>query len=410
MFSSRTAWNRSPNCLAEALRARHANGLPVVDLTMSNPTLCGFDYPEETIRAALANSEILCYKPSPFGALCAREAVTDYYAKTGVTVSPECIVLTAGTSDAYSYLFQMLADPGDEIVTAAPGYPLLNFLADLNDLRLVRYPLLYEGGWHLDLDAIECKLTPQSRVLVVVSPNNPAGNFLKADELNGVVDICRRHDLALIVDEVFSDFGWGPDSSRAQSAVGVTDCLTFTLNGLSKTAALPQMKLGWIVANGPLPLLSESLSRLEVIADTYLSVGTLVQCAASVLIEQGQVVRPAILQRVQENRRLLDSFLVENCSCYRLKAEGGWYSVLRIPAVLDDEQHALNLLENRGVLVHPGGFYDFPSGAYLVVSMITPTEILTAGLTNLLADPLFQASPLNSTGSHAEGRTDGLLA
>ena len=410
MFSSRTAWNRSPNRLEMALRARHANGLPVVDLTMSNPTLCGFDYPDETIRAALANAAMSRYEPSSFGALCAREAVSDYYDKTGISVPPEYIVLTAGTSDAYSYLFQMLADPGDEIITAAPGYPLLNFLADLNDLQLVRYPLLYEDGWYLDLDAIERKLTPQSRALVVVSPNNPAGNFLRDDELNGVVDICCRHGLALIVDEVFSDFGWGTDLSRAQSAANVTDCLTFTLSGLSKTAALPQMKLGWIVANGPPPLLSESLSRLEVIADTYLSVGTLVQYAASVLIEQGQVVRQAILQRVQENNRLLDSFLVENSPCHRLKAEGGWYSVLRVPAVLDDEQRALGLLENHGVLVHPGGFYDFPSGAYLVISMITPTEILTAGFESLRADPLFHASLPNSTDSRAEGRADGLLA
>ena len=392
MFSSRTAWNRLPNRLTVALQDLQARDLPVIDLTISNPTLCGFNYSETTIQSAWIDSMTAPYVPSAFGELHARNAVSSYYSNRGFTVSPKHIVLTPGTSNAYSYLFQMLTDPGDEVVTAAPGYPLLDFLVDLNDVRLVRYPLLYDGIWRLDIDALKRVLTERSRVLVIVSPNNPTGSFLKTDELEKVVDLCRRRNLALVVDEVFYDFSWSSDSSRAPSSVAVTDCLTFTLNGLSKTAALPQVKLGWIVANGPQALLSESLSRLEVIADTYLSVGAPVQRAAPFLIEQGDTTRPEILNRIHTNGELLDSFLTEDCPCSRLRTEGGWYGVLRIPSVLDDESYALHLLENYGVFIHPGRFYDFPSGDYLILSMITPTEVFSAGLEKLRADQLFRTS------------------
>lgn len=391
MFSRRTAWNRLPNRLTVALQDLQTRGLPVIDLTTSNPTLCGFDY-SETTQSAWIDPITEPYEPSALGALHARNAVSSYYSKRGFTVSPKHIALTPGTSNAYSHLFQLLADPGDEVVTAAPGYPLLEFLVDLNDVRLVRYPLLYDGIWRLNIDALKRVLTERSRVLVIVSPNNPTGSFLKTDELEEVVDLCRRRNLALVVDEVFSDFAWSDDSSRAPSGVAVTDCLTFTLNGFSKTAALPQVKLGWIVANGPQVLLSESLSRLEVIADTYLSVGASVQRAAPFLIERGNTIRPEILNRIRTNCELLDSIFTEDCPCSRLRTEGGWYGVLRIPSVLGDESYALHLLENYNVFVHPGSFYDFPSGDYLVLSLITPTEVLASGLEKLRTDQLFQVS------------------
>lgn len=391
MFSSRTAWNRLPNRLTVALQSLQARGLPVIDLTMSNPTLCEFNY-SETTQSAWIDPITTPYEPSALGTLHARNAVSSYYSKRGFTVSPKHIVLTPGTSNAYSHLFQLLTDPGDEVVTAAPGYPLLEFLVDLHDVRLVRYPLLYDGIWRLNIDALKRVLTKRSRVLVIVSPNNPTGSFLKTDELEEVVDLCRRRNLALVIDEVFFDFSWSDDSSRAPSGVTVTDCLTFTLNGLSKTAALPQVKLGWIAANGPQTLLSESLSRLEIIADTYLSVGASVQRTAPFLIEQGDAIRPEILNRIQTNCELLDSVFTEDCLCSRLRTEGGWYGVLRIPSVLDDESYALHLLENYNVFVHPGSFYDFPFGDYLVLSLITPTEVLVSGLEKLQTDQLFQAS------------------
>ncbi|MBH00338.1 MAG: aminotransferase [Solibacterales bacterium] len=391
MFSSRTAWNRLPNRLTVALQSLQARGFPVIDLTMSNPTLCEFNY-SETTQSAWIDPITTPYEPSALGTLHARNAVSSYYSKRGFTVSPKHIVLTPGTSNAYSHLFQLLTDPGDEVVTAAPGYPLLEFLVDLHDVRLVRYPLLYDGIWRLNIDALKRVLTKRSRVLVIVSPNNPTGSFLKTDELEEVVDLCRRRNLALVIDEVFFDFSWSDDSSRAPSGVTVTDCLTFTLNGLSKTAALPQVKLGWIAANGPQTLLSESLSRLEIIADTYLSVGASVQSTAPFLIEQGDAIRPEILNRIQTNCELLDSVFTEDCLCSRLRTEGGWYGVLRIPSVLDDESYALHLLENYNVFVHPGSFYDFPFGDYLVLSLITPTEVLVSGLEKLQTDQLFQAS------------------
>tara|TARA_Y100000588_G_scaffold390475_1_gene496084 strand:+ start:5496 stop:6635 length:1140 start_codon:yes stop_codon:yes gene_type:complete len=374
-----------------ALQSLQARGFPVIDLTMSNPTLCEFNY-SETTQSAWIDPITTPYEPSALGTLHARNAVSSYYSKRGFTVSPKHIVLTPGTSNAYSHLFQLLTDPGDEVVTAAPGYPLLEFLVDLHDVRLVRYPLLYDGIWRLNIDALKRVLTKRSRVLVIVSPNNPTGSFLKTDELEEVVDLCRRRNLALVIDEVFFDFSWSDDSSRAPSGVTVTDCLTFTLNGLSKTAALPQVKLGWIAANGPQTLLSESLSRLEIIADTYLSVGASVQSTAPFLIEQGDAIRPEILNRIQTNCELLDSVFTEDCLCSRLRTEGGWYGVLRIPSVLDDESYALHLLENYNVFVHPGSFYDFPFGDYLVLSLITPTEVLVSGLEKLQTDQLFQAS------------------
>ena len=306
-------------------------------------------------------------------------------------MSPDRVVLTSGSSEAYSQLFRLLTNPGDEVLTAAPGYPLLDFLADLNDVHLVRYALAYEGGWRLDLDALEQAITPRARVLVIVSPNNPVGHFLKRDELAGVVDLCCRHDLALVVDEVFGDFAWRRDPDRAAGTAAVSDCLTFTLNGLSKSAALPQMKLGWIVAGGPPELLSEALGRLEIIADTYLSVGTPVQGAAAVFLEQGEEIRPPILARIRENRDLLDSFLDGEGPCDRLRGEGGWYGVLRIPALQSDEDFALDLLDNRGVFVHPCDFYDFPTGAHLVLSLITPPQVFAAGLARLFATPAFRA-------------------
>ena len=407
MFSRRTDWNRSPNRLTAALRARREQGLPVFDLTESNPTCCGFHYPETTIRAALDQDAVLHYEPSPLGMPQAREAVARYYERRGVSVSPDRVALTSGTSEAYSHLFRLLTDPGDEVLTAAPSYPLLDFLADLNDVRLVRYPLHYESGWHINLDAIERAITPRSRVLAIVSPNNPAGCFLKAGELEGLVDLCAPHGLALVVDEVFADYAWRPVPFRAPSAAVVTDCLTFTLNGLSKSAALPQMKLGWIVANGPPDLLSEALSRLEIIADTYLSVGTPAQCAAAALLEQAELIRPPILKRIRENNDLLDSFLDADCPCDRLAAEGGWYAVARIPEVESDEDRALDLLENQGVFVHPGGFYDFPSGAHLVLSLITPPKAFAAGLERLFENPALRCASAGPFAATPGGPGDG---
>ncbi len=383
MFSSRTRWDTSPNRLAACLEKRRRQGLPVLDLTESNPTRCGFAYDPDPVLQALAAEAALRYEPDPRGLAVAREAVAGYYADRGTPVSRDRIILTTGTSEAYTFLFRLLADPGDEILAPSPSYPLLDFLAELNDVTLVTYPLLYENGWRIDLEELAAVISPRSRAIVVVTPNNPTGSFLRHGELRRLIELASDHDLALIADEVFRDYAWAPESSPPDSLATVGDCLTFTLSGLSKIAALPQMKLAWIVANGPSRLVDDALRRLEVISDTFLSVSTPVQQAAASLLAQGKRLRAQILERIHENRTFLDKSLTGRCR--RLEAEGGWYAVLQVPGIEDDEDWAVRLLEEEGVYVHPGQFFGFSREGHFVVSLITPGEIFRGGMDRLLA-------------------------
>ena len=378
MFSRRTEWKMFPNRLSQAVAARRASGREILDLTISNPTRAGLDYDQNVILGCLGNENVLDYDPQPQGLLPAREAVAQYYAERGESVSPESLFLTSGTSEGYSYLFRLLANPDDEILIPTPSYPLFEFLAGLDDVKLVPYLLIYDHGWHIDIHSIQEAITPRTRAIVLLHPNNPTGSYVSAKECEALNQICERHRLALIVDEVFLDYSHDRRHrpSFANSSVDPSklrvggDILTFALSGLSKISALPQMKLAWIAMRGPENRRNEAQQRLEVIADAYLSVGAPVQWAAPVLLAQRHRIQPQLIERVLQNLTELDRQLAAQSTCSRLLVEGGWYAILRVPATQSDEDLAIKVLQEAGVLVHPGHFYDFPSDGYIVLSLI----------------------------------------
>jgi alanine-synthesizing transaminase len=388
MFSRRTPPPHSSSPFSRALDARRASGAALLDLTESNPTRCGFTYDTAAFARALAAGAEAPYEPHPQGMRAARDAVAASYAERGLAVDPECLVLTSGTSEAYAHLFTLLADADDEILVPTPGYPLLEVLTGLGSVRLVQYRQLYDErrGWRIDLERLEAGISTKSRAVVVVSPNNPTGAFLKHAELTAVSGLCREHGLALIVDEVFTDFGSGRDPARVASAAGHDRVLTFVLNGLSKMSGLPQMKLAWIHASGPRDLRTAAVERLAYIADAYLSVGTPVQHAASVLLGARRTVAPQIRQRVEANFETLEGLAAgSEGTCRVLQREGGWYGVVQLPDDRSDEEAALVLLERDGVLAHPGYFYDFPpAGAFLVLSLLPDPAVFREGAGRLV--------------------------
>lgn len=385
MFAARTGWKLAPNAFTLALEKRRAAGGEVLDLTESNPTRCGLAYDQAAILAALAQPGALDYRPDPRGLLEAREAVAAYYrgrAPGAAVPEPDHVFLTASTSEAYTWLFRLLCDPGDEVLVPAPSYPLFEFLAGLQDVRLVPYPLLYDHGWQFDFHSLEKALSPRTRAVLVVNPNNPTGSFVKTEELANLGWLCAPREIALIADEVFLDY---PHDRRPRhSLAGQRDLLSFALSGLSKIAGLPQMKLAWIAAGGPQEALAPALARLEVIADTYLSVSTPLQLALPALLEQRQGLQQQLAARIAQNLAELDRRLAGHAAGSRLEIEGGWYAVLRVPATQSDEELAIALLEQQSVLVHPGHFYDFPRDGYLVLSLITPAETFAEGARRLL--------------------------
>ena len=371
MFARRTEWNLRPNRFSAALEQAKKSGTKLLDLTASNPTEVGLKYDEAGILLALGRPESLRYEPEPRGLRSAREAVAGYYAERGANVSPEQIVLTTSTSEAYSFLFRLLCDPGDEVLIGSPSYPLFDLLAGIQDVKLASYPLFYDHGWHSDMHTLESAITARTRAVLVVHPNNPTGSFVSETERLALLKVCAKRELALIADEVFLDFaqpGAAAESFSREQEVA----LTYTLSGLSKIAALPQLKLAWLVASGPAELQERSMERLEVIADTYLSVNAPIQHALPQLLKIGKTLREQLRQRVAQNLAELDRELAGQKSCQRLAVQGGWYAVLRVPAVGTDEDLALRLLQDHGVVVHPGHFYDFAQEGHLVVSLITP--------------------------------------
>jgi alanine-synthesizing transaminase len=405
MFASRTDWYLAPNRLAVVMSERRARGLPVIDLTESNPTRCGFSVNAQEVLAALANPCSLTYEPDPHGLLYARRAVAGYYAERGIPVDPEQIFLTTSTSEAYSYVFRLLANPGDNILVPRPSYPLLDFLARLNDLELFSYPLIYNQGWQIDIHALPTRLNTRTKVVLAVHPNNPTGSFVRGKDLEFLIDCCQKRRLAIIADEVFADYafvapvapapvavpissaqvpGSSNSADRVVSFAAESQALTFTLSGLSKIAALPQMKLSWVIVSGPQDLTRAALARLEVIADTYLSVSAPLAHALPELLESRHQVQPQILDRALLNLRWLDQQLSRGCAVTRLETEGGWYVILRLPAVRTDEQWATELLSQDGVLVHPGHFYDLPYESHLVVSLLPFTEVFQQGVLKIL--------------------------
>lgn len=384
MFAARTDWVLTPNRLSQQIEERRKQGLEILDLTESNPTRCGFQ-PEAEILQAFDDPRSLVYTPDPRGLLWAREAVSGYYAARGIRVNPEQIFLTTSTSEAYSYVFRLLADPGDSVLIPQPSYPLFDFLAGLNDLEVVSYPLHYDREWHIDPEITEKCLGSRAGAIVVVHPNNPTGSFVKSHELSFLAGCCEKHQTALIADEVFADYAFESSIQRVPSHAAMSQVLSFTLSGLSKISALPQMKLGWVVVNGPRRLLETAMERLEVIADTYLSVSAPLAYALPKLLECRVDVQPKIMERLRSNRRKVDEAVRSCPSLSRFEIEGGWYAILKVTSTISDDDWAVELLSKDGVLVHPGHFYDFAADGYLVISLLTEGDILEEGIARILA-------------------------
>jgi aspartate/methionine/tyrosine aminotransferase len=400
VFSRRLPWSSPENALAALARERAARG-EIIDLTETNPTAVGLPYPAEALRAALGRGGSERYQPAPFGLASARAAVAAEYARAGVSAHPDRIVLTASSSESYAFLFKLLADPGDAVLVPEPSYPLFEYLARLEGVEAVPYRLAFDGTWHVDFASVEQALVQgagRARAVVVVSPNNPTGSFLKRDELARLASLAERHDLALVSDEVFAPYGFGADPNRvtalAAEASLDTAAPAFSLGGLSKACGLPQLKCGWILVGGREP--ERSLAGLELVADTYLSVGTPVQAALPELLALGGDIRAAIAERVQTNLVALAAALPAGSSTTLLPAEGGWSAILRVPATHSDEAWAATLLDQAGVLVHPGYFFDLAGGTFLVVSLLPAPEPFSEAMRRLVA--VVDGTPLKDPG------------
>ena len=380
MFSSRLNWSLRPNRLSALLEAKRAAGANVLDLTESNPTCAGLAYPQAEILAALSDADALRYHPSPRGLDSAREVVAGYYRDRGSKIDRENVLLTASTSEAYAYLFKLLANPGDEILAPRPSYPLFEFLADLESVHIRQYPLRYDGVWHVDFDALEQAITPRTRAIVVVNPNNPTGSFLKHAELDRLDSLAAERGLAILSDEVFRDYAFADETNRVSTLAGDRQALTFSMSGLSKIAGLPQMKLGWIAANGPHG--KEALDALELIADTYLSVSTPVQVALPSLLALASGIMEQVRQRTASNLARLRETMLGSAATL-LRTEGGWYAVLQVPRTRTEEEWTLKLLGESNVLVQPGFFFDFESEAFLVLSLLPEPAKFAEGVSRL---------------------------
>lgn len=380
MFSSRLPLSLAHNRISVAVDAARARGT-LADLTESNPTVVGLRYPADAIRAALAAPGALVYEPTPHGLPAARSAVAAYYARHGVAVDPARVTLTASTSEAYSWIFKLLCDPGDDVLVPSPSYPLFDHLAALESVRPVAYPLRYHAGWFVDVEEVRRALGPRTRAILVVNPNNPTGQFLKRDEARALAALAAERDLALVSDEVFADYGFAPDAARVTTLAGDSPALTFCLSGLSKVVGLPQLKLGWIVAGGPEARRAAAAERLELIADTYLSVAAPVQHAAPALLALVDDVGAQIAARVRANRAAVVAALAGSAA-QLLDAEGGWSAVVRLPSTHTEEEWTLQLLDD-GVLVHPGFFFDLPPTC-VVISLLVEPAILAPAVAAIL--------------------------
>jgi alanine-synthesizing transaminase len=383
MFSRRTDWRLAPNQLTVAHQELLRAGREVLDLTISNPTHAGFSYNEAAILDSFRNPQALDYDPQPKGLLQAREAVSGYYEqRNGDKVDHENIFLTTSTSEGYSYVFRLLCNPGDEVLVPKPSYPLFEFLADLQDVKLVPFHLVYDHGWQIEWQSLHDALTDRTRAIVMVHPNNPTGSYVQDEETRELNRLCSERGLALIVDEVFLDYTL---ESEAQSTFATNNnMLTLTLSGLSKISALPQMKFAWIAVSGPSEQSDAAKQRLEIIADTFLSLNAPVQLASKTLLSQRKEIGPQIVSRLRANLAELDRQLARQKLCTRLAVEAGWYVILRVPVTGSDEGLAIELLRECCVSIHPGHFYDFPNEGHLVLSLITPEAQFSEGVARML--------------------------
>lgn len=387
MFSHRLPFHLPRNPISDAIAQRRAAGLQILDLTESNPTRAGIVYPVNGILAGFGTPQSLIYDPSSNGLPEARAQIAELNG-----VARERVVLTASSSEAYSWLFKLLCDPGDEILTPRPSYPLFEYLAALESVQIRQYPLRYGSGWFIDFEPLEASINARTRAIVVVSPNNPTGSYVKPWELDRLRYLCATHNLALISDEVFSDYQLGAITLRSLTCVD--DVLTFCLGGLSKMVGMPQMKLGWIIAGGPDAVREEALSRIELIADNFLSVGTPVQYALPNLLAARIGVQQQITGRLRVNLELLQEAVRGHEAFRLLEVEGGWNAILRVPRIRTEEEWTLKLLD-RGVLVQPGYFYDFESEAYLVVSLLTPETTFREGIQRIVTTDTNEHGPLS---------------
>jgi aspartate/methionine/tyrosine aminotransferase len=378
VFSRRSFFSAEPNALARALSCRA--GRAYLDLTISNPTRAALPYEREGILGALASADLLDYDPRPFGIEAARAAVSRELASDGVAVPTERVVLTASTSEAYGFAFKLLCDPGDAVLVPAPSYPLFEHLAALESVRLVPYRLAYDGAWHVDLDSLRRARVPEARAIMVVSPNNPTGSYAKRVELEAMAEL----GLPIVSDEVFARYPLRASAEHAPSALSVEGVLVVALGGLSKLAALPQLKLAWMALGGPEREVASALERLELIADTYLSVSAPVQRALPELFTRCRTTRDAIRTRTTNNLARLEECFVASAATV-LFAEGGWYAVLRLPRVKSEEQWVLELLGEADVLVQPGWFFDFEDEPHAVLSLLTPEAVFLDGIARIRA-------------------------
>jgi alanine-synthesizing transaminase len=386
MFSRRAPGDDelAENRLAAAIERRRAAGGELIDLTSSNPTAVGIEYPREALAAALAAGAGQPYAPDPRGLAAARRAVADLYARRGAPIDPERIFLTASTSEAYGFLFKLLCEPGDEVLVPRPSYPLFEQLARLEAVAARPYRLGPAPGFALDPDRVEVELGERTRAVVVVSPNNPTGQVASAGQLGELASLCAARGLALVADEVFAEYH-GPGERPPPTALAADGPLRFALGGLSKSCGLPHFKLGWIAAAGPAGLLEGALARLEHVADSYLGAATPVMAALPRLLEIGAGIRAAIAARVEDNRRRAAAALAGAARAHLLPAAAGWTACIELDPAIDEEELALALAEEHGVLVHPGYFFDFDRGSHAVVSLLVPPGDLERGLAALAA-------------------------
>jgi len=385
MFSQRTNWFFDTNPLIARLKAIRDQGEKILDLTESNPTACGFKYPKEKILTALANSKNMSYEPSPRGSLASREAIVSHYQKRGLKVNAEQVFFTASTSEAYAFLFRLLLNPDERILVPRPSYPLFEFLAQLNDVEMDYYSLVYDGKWSIDFKALKQAVTSQHKAILLVNPNNPTGSYIKEEELKELNHICYRHNLALICDEVFSDYRFDQDKKIVPGLAGNSPVLTFSLGGASKSLGLPQMKIGWVIGSGPEELVKPALERMEIILDTYLSVNTPVINSLPSWLKLQSSIQQEISGHLLENRDYLrkKSSSIPSCQC--LHVEGGWYAILKLPAVKNEEAWTFEFLEKDRVFVHPGYFFDFEEESFIVLSLLVSPKVFQEGVARILS-------------------------
>jgi alanine-synthesizing transaminase len=382
MFSSRTNWNISPNRLSVLLEQKHQQGIHIIDLTESNPTCCGFSYPRREILEAFSHPSIFTYQPEPQGLLSAREAIAQQYSKIGVPVEPRHILLTASTSEAYSFLLKLLCNAGDEIIVPQPSYPLFEYLCQLNDVTLRTYRLAYDGEWHIDFTSFESQLTNRTRAVVLVHPNNPTGSYLKQKEFERICSLATLYHCSLIADEVFGPYAFSPDTHRAQILNSQSQILLFSLNGISKLLGLPQFKLSWIVVQGNSSLTDDALKKLEIIEDTFLSVNTPVQLALPKLLQYSSDMRNQIQSRTRDHYALLQETFTDS-SATVFYSEGGWYALLQLPHRSSDEEWAEQILLHQNILVQPGHFFDLEQESCIVISLLPVSNIFRDALQHI---------------------------